>query len=62
MPVINGCGETRARDELTEARATIEHLERALQSNRRIGMAMGVLMERYSRSDQTALATLTRLS
>lgn len=34
----------RSRRELAEARARIEHLQIALQTNRRIGMAIGILM------------------
>ena len=63
--VATGLGKTGppcSGDELAEARATIEHLERALQTNRRIGMAMGILMERHQLTADAAFATLTRLS
>jgi len=40
----------------------IDNLEEALQSRRTIGQAIGLLMERYTLTDQRAFAFLTRLS
>jgi hypothetical protein len=40
----------------------IENLQAALRTRRTIGQAIGILMERYSLTDQRAFAFLTRLS
>jgi hypothetical protein len=40
----------------------IQNLQAALQTRRTIGQAIGILMERYSLTDQRAFAFLTRLS
>ena len=56
-------------DELDEARADLAaatdragHLERAVVSNRRIGMAMGILMERHRFTEEQAFDHLRDLS
>lgn len=58
-----------AADELAGARADLavaathaEHLQRALISNRRIGMAMGILMERHRFTEEQAFEQLRDLS
>jgi hypothetical protein len=40
----------------------VENLQSALRTRRTIGQAIGILMERYSLTDQRAFAFLTRLS
>jgi hypothetical protein len=40
----------------------VENLQAALRTRRTIGQAIGILMERYSLTDQRAFAFLTRLS
>ena len=73
--VLAHCGEVQAllrsrpspddgavRDRLADARARIAHLERALQSNRRIGMALGVLMARHQLTEEQAFDLLRRQS
>lgn len=44
--------------ELKLARERVEHLELAVQSNRRIGMAVGVLIERLKISPEAAFDVL----
>ena len=56
------CGSSAPDLALTAARATIEQLQQALESNRRIGVAMGILMERHRLTSDAAFATLVRLS
>jgi len=46
------------RDELAAAAIRQEHLEAALRSSRRIGMAMGILMQRHQLTDEQAFARL----
>lgn len=50
--------QEEARDLLTAAETRIANLERALQSNRRIGMALGVLMARHQLTEQQAFDVL----
>jgi hypothetical protein len=50
------------RGRLAAAETRIANLERALQSNRRIGMALGVLMARYRLTEQQAFDLLRRQS
>ena len=56
-------------DELAEARSKLEaatdravHLERAVLSHRKIGMAMGILMERHRITQEQAFDRLRQLS
>jgi AmiR/NasT family two-component response regulator len=51
-----------ARADLAVAAAHAEHLHRALISNRRIGMAMGILMERHRFTEEQAFEQLRDLS
>jgi len=51
-----------ARSDLATARAHAEALKRALVSNRRIGMAMGILMERHRLTEEQAFDRLRDLS
>src|SRR5829696_26281 len=51
-----------ARSDLAAATAHAEQLERALVSNRQIGMAMGILMERHSLTHEQAFHRLRDLS
>ena len=51
-----------ARSELAAATAHAEQLQRALVSNRRIGMAMGILMERHRCTEEQAFDQLRALS
>ncbi|MGK5111373.1 MULTISPECIES: ANTAR domain-containing protein [unclassified Geodermatophilus] len=51
-----------ARSDLAAATARAEGLQRALVSNRRIGMAMGILMERYRLTEEQAFDRLRDLS
>lgn len=51
-----------ARHLLADARTRIANLERALQSNRRIGMALGVLMARHQLTEDQAFDLLRRVS
>jgi AmiR/NasT family two-component response regulator len=53
---------THARSDLAAATARAEDLERALVSNRRIGMAIGVLMERHRLTEERAFDRLRDLS
>jgi hypothetical protein len=47
---------------LAEARHRIENLEAALQSNRRIGVAIGILMSRHGVSESDAFTLLGQAS
>jgi hypothetical protein len=47
---------------LNEARRRIENLETALQTNRRIGVAIGILMSRHGASEEEAFAMLAEAS
>jgi AmiR/NasT family two-component response regulator len=51
-----------ARIDLAAATAHAEDLQRALVSNRRIGMAMGILMERHRVTEEQAFDQLRDLS
>jgi AmiR/NasT family two-component response regulator len=51
-----------ARSDLAAATAHAEELQRALVSNRRIGMAMGILMERHRLTEEQAFDRLRALS
>ena len=51
-----------ARTDLAAATAHAEHLQRALITNRQIGMAMGILMERHRLTPEQAFDRLRRLS
>ena len=53
---------TNARSDLAVATAHAEHLQRALISNREIGMAMGILMERHRLTQEQAFERLRHLS
>jgi AmiR/NasT family two-component response regulator len=53
---------TQARSDLAAATAHAEDLQRALVSNRRIGMAIGVLMERHRLTEERAFDRLRDLS
>ena len=51
-----------AHAELASARAQIEHLSRALESNRRIGMAIGIVMARHGLTPDEAFGALRMAS
>jgi AmiR/NasT family two-component response regulator len=51
-----------ARGDLAAATAHAQQLERALVSNRRIGMAMGILIERHRCTEEQAFDRLRDLS
>ena len=51
-----------ARTDLAAATAHAEHLQRALVTNRQIGMAMGILMERHRLTPERAFDQLRELS
>jgi AmiR/NasT family two-component response regulator len=51
-----------ARSDLVVASAHAAHLQRALASNRQIGMAMGILMERHRLTQEQACERLRDLS
>jgi AmiR/NasT family two-component response regulator len=51
-----------ARGDLAAATVHAEHLQRALVSNRQIGMAMGILMERHRLTQEQAFERLRDLS
>jgi len=53
---------TNAQSDLAVATAHAEHLQRALVSNREIGMAMGILMERHRLTQEQAFERLRDLS
>jgi hypothetical protein len=50
------------RAQLAEANARVTHLERALQSNRRIGLAAGILMSRHHLTADQAFDRLCEAS
>ena len=50
-----------AQSDLAAATARTEHLERALVSNRQIGIAMGILMERHRLTQEQAFDRLRHL-
>ena len=52
----------RSRLELAAAAERAEHLERALVNSRRIGMALGILMERHRLTEAQAFDQLTGIS
>jgi ANTAR domain len=52
----------RLRVRLATVEARARHLEVALASNRRIGMALGILMARHGISEEVAFAALRRAS
>jgi ANTAR domain-containing protein len=56
----SGLGDRSAA--LNEARRRIENLETALQTNRRIGVAIGILMSRHGLSEDDAFALLAKAS
>ena len=47
---------------LAEAENTVEHLQTALSTSRRIGIAVGILMARLAVSEEEAFQTLVRAS
>jgi len=51
-----------ALGDLASATVHAEHLERALVSNRRIGMALGIMMERHRLTEDQAFDRLRELS
>lgn len=51
-----------ARSDLAAANTHAEELQRALISNRRIGMAMGIFMERHRLTEEQAFDRLRDLS
>ena len=51
-----------ALGQLAAATSHAGHLEQALVSNRRIGMAMGILMERHRITEERAFDRLRELS
>ncbi|NYJ06693.1 ANTAR domain-containing protein [Petropleomorpha daqingensis] len=54
--------DSRLRRRLQLAELQIAHLEKALASNRRIGMAIGILMARHGLTEDQAFAALRLLS
>ena len=50
------------QEELSDARERIEHLETALATNRRIGIAIGIVMVRHQLTDEQALELLREQS
>jgi AmiR/NasT family two-component response regulator len=50
------------QDELGLAHQQVAHLETGLLSNRRIGIAVGIVMERYRLTADEAFGVLQRLS
>lgn len=50
------------RTELAAVREQAAHLETALSSSRRIGIAMGIVMERHRVTEEQAFGVLVRLS
>ena len=61
-PREDGSGFSDRSAALNEARRHIEHLETALQTNRRIGVAIGILMSRHGLSEDDAFNLLARAS
>lgn len=61
QPITPG-GRDERDEHLRSARAQIAELEEALQTNRVIGTAVGIVMERFDLDTGTALAYLKRLS
>jgi hypothetical protein len=55
-------GPTELRERLVAAEARVANLERALVSNRRIGMALGILMARHGLTEQQAFDLLRQQS
>jgi AmiR/NasT family two-component response regulator len=53
---------SRLRRELADARSTILNLEIALQSNRRIGMAIGIVMGQLAVTEEEAFGRLRLVS
>src|SRR4051794_38987543 len=53
---------SQAREQLLAARERIGHLETALASNRRIGIAIGIVMARNRVTDEAAFALLREQS
>ena len=54
--------EIAADDQLCWAETKIANLERALDSSRTIGMALGIVIERCSMSESDAFDVLVRIS
>ncbi len=52
----------RLRSELGTTTEQVAHLETALRSSRRIGIAMGIVMERHRVTEDQAFGVLVRLS
>lgn len=52
----------QTRVELAAANERVENLERALKTNRRIGMALGILMTRQALTDAAAFHCLVQAS
>ena len=52
----------RVQEQLFEARAQIGHLETALATNRRIGIAIGIVMVRHQLTDEEAFELLREQS
>ena len=52
----------QVQEQLSDARVRIEHLETALATNRRIGIAIGVVMARYGLTDEQAFELLREQS
>lgn len=50
------------RSELAVTREQVAHLETALSSSRRIGVALGIVMERHRVTEDQAFGLLVRLS
>lgn len=48
----------QVQEQLSDARERIEHLETALATNRRIGIAIGVVMARHGLTDEQAFELL----
>ncbi len=59
-PTVEELDDLRTRAEAAESRA--DNLERALASNRRIGMAIGILLTRLHCSEEQAFEVLRRES
>ena len=54
--------ESPSDEDLAGALAQVEHLQKAVTSGRRIGMAMGILMERHGLSEEEAFDRLRTVS